>query len=195
MLQDAPGFPDVYAALLDHITDLSESRGRPILVAHNLPFDHAFLHAELTRHGLPAPDWDFACSLRDVAHLLWPGQPASLSALTERLSIPHAAHRALPDVLATCAVLAVADAELQARWPAPVPAGVSIRRLIEDAAEVRRISGQERGALYITHTGVLFHTDRACLRLERAAAILPVDKPREGLLPCSLCVSAAEQAE
>ena len=68
--------------------------------------------------GLMIPrDWGFACTLRDVAHIVWPGEPASLAALVQRLGIDHGeAHRALPDVRATIEVLVAADQVVKRRY-------------------------------------------------------------------------------
>lgn len=79
---------------------------RPIFIAHNLSFDYRFLEEELRRIGETVPShWDFACSLRDVAHVAWPGQPASLPTLVKRLGIQQSAHRALSDSRAVAQVL------------------------------------------------------------------------------------------
>lgn len=116
MMQDAPSFPVVWDAFHEFITDACRHRPKPILVAHNIQFDLSFLQAELKRSSLTLPDWDFACSLRDVARIIWPGQPASLHALCERLSIHNEEpHRAISDVRATAEVLAKVDEELTNR--------------------------------------------------------------------------------
>lgn len=116
MMQDAPSFPEVWDAFHDFITDACRHRPKPILVAHNVQFDLSFLQAELKRSSLTLPDWDFACSLRDVARIIWPGQPASLHALCERLNIHNEEpHRAISDVKATAEVLAKVDEELTGR--------------------------------------------------------------------------------
>ena len=69
------------------------------LVAHNAPFDVAFLDAELTRSGLPR----LACEIVDtvvLARRKFPGAPASLDALCRRFGIDlseRAKHGALID--------------------------------------------------------------------------------------------------
>jgi DNA polymerase III epsilon subunit family exonuclease len=113
MLQDAPHFRAAWKGFEEYIKHASSRRGRPILVAHNLPFDLRFIKAELSRLSLSLPPWDFADSLRDVAHVVWPGEKGNLAALVNRLSIVNEeAHRALCDVEATCEVLKKADAHL-----------------------------------------------------------------------------------
>lgn len=116
MMQDAPTFPEVWDAFKEFITDACAHRHKPILVAHNVQFDLAFLQAELARSSLTLPDWDFACSYRDIARSMWPGQPASLHALCERLHVKNEEpHRAISDVKATAEVLANIEKELAGR--------------------------------------------------------------------------------
>lgn len=120
-----------------------------------MPFDLRFLRAELLRIGEQLPDWDFACSLRDVVHVVWPGQPASLAALVDRFQISHnEPHRALPDVKATAEVLTHADDVLRRReraaskhiptGPAKIkkpslrPHGAYVAELLHKAALQRR---------------------------------------------------------
>lgn len=114
----APTFATVWHMILAFVNRVTLGRPeqRPILVAHNMPFDLRFLRAEVHRIGEQLPDWDFACSLRDVVHVVWPGQPASLAALVDRFQISHnEPHRALPDVKATAEVLTHADDVLRRR--------------------------------------------------------------------------------
>lgn len=143
MMQDAPPFTEVWAAVREYVAQVCGRRGRPLLVAHNLSFDLGFLRAELGRNGRPMPDWDFACSLRDVAHILWPGQKASLAALAARFGVVNEeAHRALCDVEATAKILEKADDELrEAARSAGKPIkskGEYIREMLENAALRRR---------------------------------------------------------
>lgn len=111
---------------------------RPIFIAHNLSFDFRFLEEELRRIGETIPShWDFACSLRDVAHVAWPGQPASLSALVKRLGIQHSAHRALSDSRAVAQVLRLAGcSNTNSRLPSM--ANKNVYDLLVRAASNRR---------------------------------------------------------
>lgn len=116
MLQDAPHFRAAWKGVEEYVRHASQGRGRPILVAHNLPFDLRFLKEELRRLDLGLPPWDFADSVRDVAHVVWPGEKASLQALVDRLGIVNEeAHRALCDVEATGKVLEKADELIAAK--------------------------------------------------------------------------------
>jgi len=82
------------AARLTEFLALAEA-----LVAHNAPFDVAFLDAELTRCGLPR----LACDIVDTVALArrkFPGAPASLDALCRRFGFDlseRARHGALID--------------------------------------------------------------------------------------------------
>jgi DNA polymerase III epsilon subunit family exonuclease len=116
MLQDAPHFRAAWKGFEEYIKHASEGRGRPILVAHNLPFDLRFIKEELKRIDSELPPWDFADSLGDIARVLWPSERGSLAALVERFGIVNdEEHRALCDVEATCAVLKKADEVLESR--------------------------------------------------------------------------------
>lgn len=122
-ISGAPTFKQIWPTILNFVnTNCSFSSNsnrsssptqidnRPIFIAHNLSFDYNFLGEELRRIGETIPShWDFGCSLRDVAHVAWPGQPASLSALVKRLGIQQSAHRALSDSRAVAQVLRSAE--------------------------------------------------------------------------------------
>lgn len=143
MMHDAPQFAEVWAGVTEYVNQVCAERGRPVLVAHNLGFDLSFLKEELRRIGLQLPDWDFACSLRDVANVLWPGQKSSLAALAERFAIVNEeAHRALCDVEATGKVLQQADKDLkeaaQHAGQRLKNDGEYIREMLEKAALKRR---------------------------------------------------------
>ncbi|PXF49209.1 DNA polymerase III subunit epsilon [Gracilariopsis chorda] len=145
MMQDAPSFDKVWDGVLEYISYVSHQRGKPILVAHNLSFDLSFLKSELRRIGESLPDWDFACSLRDIAKIVWPGHSASLASLGQLLSIQNEeAHRALSDVETTSRIIGKADEHLRKvtmRMGAPeVAVGSQIRNMIEAAARRRRES-------------------------------------------------------
>ena len=150
MMRDSPTFAQVWPDLAEYVQDVAERNGggRPIFVAHNMSFDLRFLKEELRKIEQPLPQWDFACSLRDVAHVLWPKQPAKLADLAKRFGVVNEeAHRALCDVRATATVLHHADKWLAEKHRgnqhkgAPednLEEGDRIRSILEDAALKRR---------------------------------------------------------
>ncbi len=72
-----------------------------LVVAHNAPFDQAFLRAAARRLGLPPLHVRWLDTLA-LTRLLWPGLSGySLGALCQRLGLPRPGHRALPDARAT----------------------------------------------------------------------------------------------
>lgn len=91
-LATAPPFADLLApvvALLDGA----------VLVAHNLPFDLAFLNDELARAGLPPFDGPCLDTLV-LARRLLRLRSYSLGALADAFALPTPSHRAMSDVLA-----------------------------------------------------------------------------------------------
>ncbi|CDF38937.1 unnamed protein product [Chondrus crispus] len=97
-----PPFNDVVPALRSFIESVTPPGRTPLLVAHNSPFDAAFLHAHLTRANLSLPsDWCFACSYA-LSRALLPFAPAfslSQAALNAHFRVTaHAEHRAHHDV-------------------------------------------------------------------------------------------------
>lgn len=158
MMQDSPTFAQVWPGLLDYVRDVQARNGgtRPLFVAHNMAFDLRFLKAELRRIDEPLPHWDFACSWRDVANVIWPKEPASLAKLAARFQVVNEeAHRALCDVQTTATILHRADEWLTTKHAAnqhpgaptdTLQAGERIRALLENAAQRRRldIHGEER---------------------------------------------------
>jgi DNA polymerase III epsilon subunit-like protein len=118
-LADAPGFADVAGGLLGLLD------GR-VPVAHNLPFDGAFLRAEFGRAGIDLPDFMVygVCTLR-LARAVLPAGPYGLAACCARFGIPLVdAHTAAADALATVDLLGCLLTETRALWtgrPYPVP--------------------------------------------------------------------------
>lgn len=201
MMRDSPTFAQVWPDLAEYVRDVSASRGRPILLAHNLGFDLRFLREELARIGEPLPKWDFACSLRDVAHILWPGQPASLAALAARFGVVNEeAHRALCDVRATATVLHKADEWLTVQHKetskgfaitTPVTHGARIRAMLDEAAKQRRevIHGKEIAALMETEDA------RVEKSLHSATAFSPLPASQESHMEETLEDVTDEEAE
>jgi DNA polymerase-3 subunit epsilon len=86
-----------------------------VMIAHNLPFDMAFLNAELAHIGRPALR-SSALDTLALARRLLRRSSYSLAALASDLQLPPPAHRALSDVLALrglFAYLQVAMAKLE----------------------------------------------------------------------------------
>ncbi len=88
-----PRFAEIAAALLDFLGDAP-------LIAHNAPFDLAFLNAELRRAGLPPLPPERAVCTLTLAKTRYPGLPNSLDALCRRFGIDlteRTSHNALLD--------------------------------------------------------------------------------------------------
>jgi DNA polymerase-3 subunit epsilon len=99
-----PRFPEIADALLGFFAD-----GK--LVAHNAPFDFAFVSAELRRAGRPPLDGARMVDTLALAKARFPGLPNSLDALCRRFGIDlseRTSHNALLD----CRLLAEVYVEL-----------------------------------------------------------------------------------
>lgn len=98
-VSDAP----VFADLLPHLADALG--GRP-LAAFNLPFDHGFLRAEMSRAGMPDGLLP-TCGLDPHAWAsIMAGERRSLASVTDELGIRQdVTHRADADALAAAATL------------------------------------------------------------------------------------------
>jgi DNA polymerase-3 subunit epsilon len=103
-LRGKPRFAEVAPALLAFLGD-----GK--LVAHNAPFDFAFLNAELARIGLPPLDASRMVDTLALAKELFPGLPNSLDALCRRYDIDLSA-RTTHNALLDCRLLAHVYVEL-----------------------------------------------------------------------------------
>jgi DNA polymerase-3 subunit epsilon len=125
-LADAPSFAQVAGGLLDLL-------GGRVPVAHNLPFDGAFLRAEFARCGIDVPDpMTYGVCTLQLARAVLPRGPYGLAACCARFGIPLVdAHTAAADAMATVdllgRLLAPHDTTLgsdRVRWagqPYPVP--------------------------------------------------------------------------
>ncbi len=103
-LAGKPCFHEVAESLMDFF-------GTGLLIAHNAPFDFAFLDAELGGLGLPTLDRKRMIDTLALAKSWFPGSPNSLDALCRRFSIDlsaRTAHNALLD----CRLLAGVYIEL-----------------------------------------------------------------------------------
>lgn len=94
MLRGKPKFAEIAPAMLEFLGD------DPV-VAHNAPFDFAFLDFELKRAGLPVIDRSRMVDTLVMAKKRFPGLPNSLDALCRRYGIDNSmrtSHNALLDV-------------------------------------------------------------------------------------------------
>jgi len=94
MLAGKPRFAEIIPDLLAFL------REDPI-IAHNAPFDFAFLDAEFARAGLPPLDRGRMVDTLEIAKRRYPGLPNSLDALCRRFGIDlseRTTHNALLDV-------------------------------------------------------------------------------------------------
>lgn len=98
-LTGAPGFAD----LTDWLAELTAGR---VVVAHNAPFDLAFLAAEHERADVDAPAWASLCTL-EVTGIVGLGNARSLQGCCAAANITvTGAHSALGDAEATASLLA-----------------------------------------------------------------------------------------
>jgi DNA polymerase III subunit epsilon len=99
MVYDQPSMDEVMPRFLEFL-------GEDVFVAHNLPFDHRFLSAELGRCSLPPLENPGVCTLR-LARRLLPALPSrGLGALGAHFGLSNRArHRALGDAEVTAGVL------------------------------------------------------------------------------------------
>ncbi len=103
-LSDKPAFSAV-------VSDLVAFFGDGKLIAHNAPFDFAFLDAEFVRCGLPRLDAARMVDTLELAQKRFPGMPNSLDALCRRFAVDlsgRSTHNALLD----CKLLAEVYLEL-----------------------------------------------------------------------------------
>jgi DNA polymerase-3 subunit epsilon len=93
------------------VDDLLAFLGDDDLVAHNAPFDFAFLDAEFSRLGLPPLSPARMIDTLALAKLRFPGMPNSLDALCRRFDIDLSA-RTTHNALLDCRLLAEVYVEL-----------------------------------------------------------------------------------
>lgn len=103
-LAGKPLFADIAAELADFLGDSK-------LIAHNAPFDFAFLDMEFSRVGMPALSRGRMIDTLDLAKARFPGMPNSLDALCRRFSIDLSA-RTTHNALLDCRLLADVYVEL-----------------------------------------------------------------------------------
>src|SRR5215472_11936722 len=93
------------------VEDLLEFFGDDQLIAHNAPFDFAFLDAEFGRIGRPALSATRMIDTLALAKVRFPGMPNSLDALCRRFAIDLSA-RTTHNALLDCKLLADVYLEL-----------------------------------------------------------------------------------
>jgi DNA polymerase III subunit epsilon len=103
-LVDKPRFAEIVDSLLEFFGDDK-------LIAHNAPFDFAFLNAEFGSLGLPALSATRMIDTLALAKARFPGMPNSLDALCRRFAIDLSA-RATHNALLDCRLLAEVYVEL-----------------------------------------------------------------------------------
>lgn len=103
-LVEAPDFPAIAPELLGFLED------DPI-IAHNAPFDFAFLDAELSRINVPLLDRARMIDSLALAKARFPGLPNSLDALCRRFAI-DLSERGTHNALLDCRLLAAVYLEL-----------------------------------------------------------------------------------
>jgi DNA polymerase-3 subunit epsilon len=103
-LEGKPLFAEIADELLAFL-------GEGKLVAHNAPFDFAFLNAEFSRLGLPALDGARMVDTLALAKARFPGLPNSLDALCRRFGI-DLSERTTHNALLDCRLLAEVYVEL-----------------------------------------------------------------------------------
>ena len=106
-LADVAGKP-CFSAIVD---DLLEFFGDAKLIAHNAPFDFAFLDAEFLRLGRPILSATRMIDTLALAKARFPGMPNSLDALCRRFAIDLSA-RTTHNALLDCRLLADVYVEL-----------------------------------------------------------------------------------
>ena len=103
-VQGKPKFADIVADMLEFFADAP-------LVAHNAPFDFAFIDHELSRLNRPSLDRGRMIDTLVLAKTRFPGMPNSLDALCRRFEIDLSA-RTTHNALLDCKLLAEVYVEL-----------------------------------------------------------------------------------
>lgn len=108
MVADAPGWPEVYFALLD----LLNERSCPCVVVYNASFDRRVIDYVNRSHGLTPVVVDWHCAM--IQYAAFAGEPGrrsgqyrwhSLERASSALGLPRPIHRARGDALACRAVV------------------------------------------------------------------------------------------
>lgn len=97
-LAGKPLFSDVVEWIVDRLDGAT-------FVAHNAPFDVGFINSELGRCGID-PIRNNVIDTRVLSKFLWPGEPATLDAMCERLGVGRLGRDQRHDALEDCRILA-----------------------------------------------------------------------------------------
>ena len=95
-----PEFPQIAGEIIDRLTRAD------LVIAHNASFDMTKLRHTLHHFGIPAPRFDFLCTLK-AARCVWPDSPCGhgLGALAARIGHRFRHHNAQDDAEAAGRVL------------------------------------------------------------------------------------------
>ncbi|WP_262029235.1 exonuclease domain-containing protein [Microvirga sp. Mcv34] len=96
-----------FSVRADEVMELlcPEEGERPVLCGHNIPFDIAFINAELGRCGYSTLD-NQTVDTRLISKVLWPTEKGSLDALCERLGVDRGDRDQRQDALHDCHLVA-----------------------------------------------------------------------------------------
>lgn len=207
-------FPRVWRELTSFITSNTPSEYTPLLIAHNAPFDTAFIESELERASMVVPSsWRFACSLQMAKKTFGEGQSCSQAVLAERFGVePQNEHHAEDDTRVLCEILNGLGKQ-KARHSKSGDSMLSVLSKMacglhdmavrydnyatvpnEDFKTRYEPTGNEDNdnsseTVYVTRTGRLWHRNKDCFALRNATKIIPVDKPDPNLKPCLKCAN------
>lgn len=105
------GLSDEYLATLEPIAAIDARQidyvlYDKVLIAHNAPFDIAFINAAYARFDFPPLPWR-VIDTRILSKIIWPGEKATLDAMAERLGVDRSERAdGLHDALGDCHLLA-----------------------------------------------------------------------------------------
>lgn len=105
------GLSDEYLATLEPIARIDVRQidyvlYDKVLIAHNAPFDIAFINAAYARFGAAPLPWR-VIDTRILSKIIWPGAKATLDAMAERLGVDRSERAdGLHDALGDCQLLA-----------------------------------------------------------------------------------------
>lgn len=95
-VRNEPQFPEVWQTIVEPFVGIGKPE--PIyFVAHNAKFDMGVLKACFDYYGMPAPNIEYACTLR-IARKVWENfERHKLTFLADKFGIEYNAHNALDD--------------------------------------------------------------------------------------------------